>query len=157
METNGKEMTFEALIKANKELNDKRRKVFKELREKLVKEIFPLFTQVLQDSDYSHYVLKMDNEPFMGFDLTGDSSNSVYGDDIYALWVYNNGDVREAKMIEGNHEYEYEYKPYETHYEIGEINSDALVEVCERIRTAIEEINKHVALQNRMANKKLND
>lgn len=147
-------LTLDELVKQNYEINDKRRKVFKQLRERVKTELLPTLVTVLQQSDKTQTYLKLENNPFY-YDRASFDEYDYY----YVMYVTENNE-----LIEGYTEYnermqtvvrKCKYATIRTFDDVEDMNSNAVLELCDVIKRKIANLNKQLDAKNKIAENNL--
>ncbi len=144
-------MTFEELVNENVRLNDKRRKVFKDLRAKVKDELLPALCKALEDSDKTRCYIEFENKPFELMNGCDEEWGKVY-----IIYFYADGEIKEG--ITGYDGYGRKVHESRTkNYDIDDLRSDAVIELAVSIKEKIEKLNKRISLQIEKAEEQLND
>lgn len=138
--------TLEELVAENIQLNDKRRKAFKELKRRIKDEVLPKLVDVLKASDKPHTCIKLDNLPFGGCSRCYADTHDFF----YAIYI-----TEDSMVVEGYQDrdefgnlrcYKSRYvEPISFDEFMSIIDCDAVLELYNKVNRKIVAINERIA------------
>lgn len=156
MENEVKEMSFEELLNENVSLCDKRRKAFKELKERMINTYIPSLCSVMSNAGIDEVYFKLGNQPSANLDMLFDLRK--VGEDeeeFYVLYIdksqkINEGDCDEKFSCYGTY---LEYRKTSFSIEKEDLSNDCLIELAQKIKKKLQVINADVLDDIEKANK----
>lgn len=134
MENEVKEMSFEELLNENVSLCDKRRKAFKELKERMINTYIPSLCSAMSNADVDEVYFKMYNQPNANVSGSFELCKGLEDEEFYVLYINKDQTINEGvcKIKYGN---QYPYLEFHKAFysiEKEDLSNDCLVELAKK-------------------------